>query len=121
MDQLENLELKISKFLRLGVLASGLFLAIGWLGNFSFENSQPARFANYSPTSLVRSLELAVMDGNWALLLSYGGLIILISLPMIRVLLTAVLFVKQKEHILAVIAGVVLLALIISFSFGIEL
>ncbi|MFY7992102.1 MAG: DUF1634 domain-containing protein [Bacteriovoracaceae bacterium] len=121
MDRLENLELKISKFLRLGVLCSGFFLGIGWLGNFSFENSHPSRFATYSPVDLMTSLELAVMGGNWALLLSYIGLIILIGLPMIRVLLTAVLFVKQKEHILAAIAGVVLLALIISFSFGIEL
>lgn len=121
MDQLESLELKISKFLRLGVLCSGFFLLLGWLGNFSFENSNPARFATYSPVDMFTSIEVALMGGNWALLLSYLGLIILISLPMIRVLLTAVLFLKQKENILAAIAGFVLVALIVSFTFGIEL
>lgn len=121
MDELENLELKISKFLRLGVLCSGLFLLVGWLGNFSFENSDPSKFVQYSPVDMMTSLEMAIMGGNWAILISYIGLIILISLPMIRVFLTAVVFVIQKENILAAIAGLVLLGLVISFSFGIEL
>ncbi len=121
MDQLESLELKISKFLRLGVLCSGFFLLVGWLANFNFENASPEKFKTYSPVDMFTSIELAIMDGNWALLISYLGLIILISLPMIRVFLTAFLFLKQKENILACIAGFVLLALIVSFSFGIEL
>lgn len=121
MDELENLELKISKFLRFGVIASGFFLFVGWLGQFRFDNIDPVRFEKYSPIDMFTTIELAIMDENWAVLISYLGLMILISLPMIRVLLTAVLFLKQKENILAVIAGLVLVALIISFSFGIEL
>lgn len=121
MDELENLELKISKFLRLGVLCSGFFLLIGWIANFRFGFSGAEAFKTYAPVDLMTSLELAVMGGNWALLISYLGLIILISLPMIRVFLTAILFVKQRENVLAAIAGLVLLGLIISFSFGIEL
>lgn len=65
MDELENLELKISKFLRLGVLCSGLFLLVGWLGNFSFENSDPSKFVQYSPVDMMTSLEMAIMGGNW--------------------------------------------------------
>ncbi len=121
MDQLENLELKISKFLRLGVLCSGLFLLIGWIANFKLGSINTEAFKTYSAVDLMTSLELAIMEGNWAILISYLGLIILISLPMIRVFLTAIIFLKQRENILAALAGLVLLGLVISFSFGIEL
>jgi uncharacterized membrane protein len=54
------------------------------------------------------------------MLLSYAGLIALISLPVLRVLLTMILFLKQKEYILAVVAALVLIGLFVSFTFGME-
>ena len=54
-------------------------------------------------------------------LLAQAGLIALISLPFLRVLMTAVLFIKQKDFALAAVAGFVLMVLIISCLLGLEL
>ena len=121
MDQLENLEIKISKFLRAGVILSGSLLLIGWLMDFNYNHNPFAEFSQYSNLDLGTALEVAFMGEKWGILICYLGLFILISLPMIRVLLTAILFVKQKEMMLAGIAALVLFALILSFSLGIEL
>lgn len=121
MDQLESLELKISKFLRLGVLVAGIFMLIGWL---SHTFTQPDNFEllkTYHDSTLSETLRMAYAEGAWGTLISYLGLVILIALPITRVFLTAVLFLKQKEYLLAGIAGFVLVALIVSFSLGIEL
>ena len=121
MDKIETLELKIAKFLRLGVLVAGLLMLSGWLLSFEWAGNPLERFQTYSQLSLLLHLELALMDQNWGLLLSYVGLISLISLPVIRVFLTMILFLKQKEFILGAVAALVLLGLVLSFTFGIEL
>lgn len=121
MDPLNTLELKISKFLRYGVLTSGFFLLVGFISTFQWSGNPFVRFAVYTPVDLPTALEVAFMGDEWGMIISYIGLIVLISLPMIRVFLTAFLFIKQKEFLLAGIAGFVLIALIFSFSLGIEL
>ena len=121
MDKIETLELKISKFLRVGVLVAGVLMFIGWLVSFQWPGNPLANFETYSQLSLIFHLELAFMDGNWGLLLSYAGLVALISLPVLRVFLTMILFIKQKEFILGAVAALVLLGLFLSFTFGIEL
>ena len=121
MDKLLSLELKIAKFLRAGVLVAGFLMLAGWLASFQWTGNPLAHFKTYSQLSMFLNFELAIMDGNWGLCLSYVGLIALISLPVLRVLLTMVLFIKQKEFILAGVAALVLLGLFVSFTFGIEL
>lgn len=121
MDQLESLELKISKFLRLGVLVAGIFMLIGWLSHLFTQPDNFELFKTYHATTLSETLHSAYANGSWGELTAYLGLVILISLPITRVLLTALLFVKQKEYLLAGIASFVLIALVISFSLGIEL
>lgn len=121
MDQLESLELKISHFLRWGVLLAGFFMLVGWLNHLFTLPDTFLAFKVYTPAPLEDSLRLALEQRSWGLLASYLGMMILISLPIIRVFLTAFLFLKQKEYLLASIAALVLLALIISFSLGIEL
>lgn len=119
--ELENLELKISKFLRYGVLVSGFFLAIGWISNFSLTENPYEHFKFYDYLPLQDILQLYFRNKEWGVLISYVGLGLLISLPLIRVLLTAFLFIKQKEYQLAAIATLVLICLVVSFSFGIDL
>jgi uncharacterized membrane protein len=46
---------------------------------------------------------------------------VLISLPVLRVLLTSILFLKMGDKILAAIAASVLLVLVLSFALGFEL
>lgn len=121
MDQLESLELRISKFLRLGVLVAGLFMLIGWISQSINQPDSLVALKTYHSSTLSETLSNAWTTSSWGVLISYLGLAILISLPITRVFLTAVLFLKQKEYLLAGIAAFVLVALIVSFSLGIEL
>lgn len=120
MNQIKNLELKISKFLRYGVIFSGIVILIGWIMMFKSANSFYT-FKFYDKLPLTEVIPFYIYRERWGILVAYVGLIILISLPIIRVLLTLVLFIKQKEYILSVVAGCVCLALILSLFLGIEL
>ena len=121
MDELESLELRISKFLRAGVLISGLLMLIGWLAQLLSSGSSLELLKTYNAVSLEETFKIIMANNLWFEFIAYLGMIILISLPIIRVFLTAFLFLKQKEYVLAGIASFVLIALIVSFSLGIEL
>lgn len=121
MDELESLELRISKFLRAGVIAAGVMMLIGWFFQLVLHGASFELLKTYNALALSDTLLAAYNNHEWAELISYLGLIILIALPITRVFLTAFLFFKQKEYVLAGIASFVLIALIVSFSLGIEL
>lgn len=121
MDELELLELQISKFLRFGVLVAAVFMLVGWISQLIFQDHSFELLKTYHSVSLGDTLATAFSHNQWSELIAYLGLIILISLPITRVFLTAFLFLKQKEYLLAGIASFVLIALIVSFSLGIEL
>lgn len=121
MDELESLEFKISKFLRLGVIVAAVFMSIGWFTQLAFQKHSLELLKTYHAVSLGETLKIAYLNNQWSELIAYLGLMILIALPITRVFLTAFLFVKQKEYLLAGIASIVLIALIVSFSLGIEL
>lgn len=117
---IEDLEYKIAKFLRYGVVLAGVVILSGWLTLFKFSNTFYT-FKFYDKLPLIDVIPFYIYRENWGVLLSYVGLIILISLPVIRVFLTAVLFIKQKEYTLAVIAIIVSISLIFNMLLGIEL
>lgn len=121
MDELESLELRISKFLRFGVLLSGLLMLIGWTAQLLTKGSSLDLLKTYNAVSLQETLSIIISNKMWPELIAYIGLFTLIILPITRVFLTAFLFLKQKEYILAAIASFVLIALLVSFSLGIEL
>lgn len=121
MDGLESLELKISKFLRSGVMLSAFFMLVGWIFYLLENGTSFDLLKIYHEKSLFKTLELAISTNSWGQLATYLGLSILISLPITRVFLTGFLFLKQKEFILASMAFFVFIVLIISFTLGIEL
>lgn len=120
MNNIESLELKISKFLRVGVLLAAVFMFIGWMMQFKLTANPFFSFSIYDQIPFTDLLQHHLYRKNWGALISYLGLIILISLPVIRVALTGFLFLRQKEFILAGIAFLVLFGLVISFVFGFE-
>lgn len=120
MDELESLELKISKFLRFGVILAGALILLGWVLNFKGGTTPFAAFEIYQQIPFQDLLSHYINEKNWGGLIALGGLISLISLPIIRVLLTAGLFIKQKEYALALIASLVLLGLTTGFFLGVE-
>lgn len=122
MDQeLESLELKISKFLRAGVLTAGALLAIGWCASVFNGSGAVDQLTTYVPTPLAHDLKSSLANQEYFRLISYLGLVTLILLPFTRVVLTAVLFIKRREWVLAGAAAFVSLALIISVILGIDL
>jgi len=120
-EPLVSLELRIAKLLRYGVMLAGVLMFAGWMTMLDFSQNPLQAFHVYKDISLRQSLQEAWRDQVWGLLAAYIGLMLLISLPLMRVLLTAILFWKQKEKGLSLIAFFVFAALIISFSLGIEL
>lgn len=121
MNDIESLELKISKFLRAGVIVACILLLAGWISQIKFSGSTFYNFQIYGEIPLNELLEYYIRRKEWGVLIAYSGLVILISLPMIRVFLTAFLFLRQKEYVLAGIASIVLISLIVSMLLGIDL
>lgn len=120
MNDLETMELKISKFLRAGVVVSGLIIATGWMMSFKADSDPFAPLQTYQHYSLIDSLQMNALLDNWGKVIAYMGLTFLISLPVIRVFLSIILFIKQKEKTMALIGAIVLIGLILSFSLGVE-
>lgn len=118
---LADSELRIANLLRRGVLLAGLLLFLGWMSFLDFTQNPLAAFKDYQRQSLAESLQRAWQHQDFGLLIAYAGLGLLISLPLIRVLMTGVLFALQKERILATMAFLVFAALLLSFTLGLEL
>jgi uncharacterized membrane protein len=115
------LEIRISKMLRYGVILSGIFMLLGWATQIQFSGNPFVAFHEYHPVAFVASIQQMYLGAQWGSLLSYLGLLILIGLPTLRVLMTAVLFVRQRDFVLAAVAAFVLVILLTSFSLGLEI
>ena len=120
-NKIEEMEHKISYFLRWGVIFSGVLIFVGWMLNIKWSANPFYVFQDYDQISLKDLIRHYILRNNYGALITFVGLGSLISLPLIRVALTMILFMKQKEWQLAAITALVLLGLIVSFSFGIEL
>ena len=120
-QKLEALELKIAKLLRLGVIIAGFLMLIGWLMQVQFDSNPFLAFRQYVNIPLFVGVANDWQTSNWAALISYAGLLVLISLPILRVLMTAILFTKQGEKVLASVAFFVFTAIIVSCCLGFEL
>lgn len=117
----EELEIKIALFLRYGVFIAGFVMFVGWAMNFKFSGDPYFGFSTYDQIPLMDLIDHYIRRKNWGALVSYSGLALLISLPLIRVLLTMILFLKQKENTLAGVAFIVFAGLMVSLFLGIEL
>jgi uncharacterized membrane protein len=120
MKDINKMELLISKFLRLGVIISGLTILSGWLMSFEADKNPFSSLQSYQHFSLINSLEMNFILNNWGKVISYLGLMMLISLPVLRVFLSTILFIRQKEKMMALLGMVVFIGLILSFLMGIE-
>lgn len=121
MNDIESLELKISKFLRAGVYLAGAIMFIGWVWKFQWNGNPFFNFEVYDRIPLTDLIKQHIYLKDWGILISYLGLMVLISLPLIRVFLTGILFFRQKEYTLAGIAFVVLSGLTASMLLGLEI
>lgn len=116
-----SLEVGIAKLLRVGVILSGLLMLIGWMLEIQFTENPFLVYQTYQKVTLVEHLSQALQEHSWGIVFSYLGLFVLISLPILRVLATAFLFIKRKDWLLAAMAVFVLSVLLGSFFMGIEI
>ncbi|KYG63721.1 hypothetical protein AZI86_12920 [Bdellovibrio bacteriovorus] len=121
VTEMHRLELIVSQLLRLGVLIAGALLFIGWVWMWINGNDISGNLKEYNPTTFTDTLQWAVIMQDRALLTTMMGLVILVTLPVVRVLLTAILFIKQKDYRLAIMAIFVFAFLCSSFFLGIDL
>lgn len=115
------LEIRISQFLRYGVLFSGTLLLLGWLLKFRLFGNPFFNFQIYDRLPFEELLGFYWDKKDWGILISYAGLISLIALPLIRVILLSFLFLRQKEFFLALISFVVIVLLVVSILLGLNL
>ena len=120
-DSVHELELIISQILRGGVLFSGVFLLAGWLWMWYRDGDKLQNFTSYEPRPLIENVQWALVMNDRALLISLFGLVTLVCLPLVRVLMTGVLFIKQKDKGLAAMAFAVFFVLVGSFLLGIDI
>jgi uncharacterized membrane protein len=120
-NALQRLELRIAYLLRYGVILAGAFMVVGWALSLLTHGDRLGSFRAYAPVSLPVTWSQAWMDGDWGTVTALAGLGILVLLPVVRVLLTGVLFLKQGDRVLALLAFLVFGVLVASFSLGIDL
>ena len=118
---LHRLELKIAYLLRYGVIAAGILMAVGWALSLYTHGERLGQFKAYAPQGLAHTLRAAKEGGDAGTLVALAGLALLVLLPVARVLLTGVLFLRQGDQKLAALAFLVLAVLVLSFALGIEL
>jgi len=116
--EISDLELKISKVLRIGVFASGIIILVGWALTAMDGGTSLIIFKDYDQLDLLSQIAIAYKNGQWGILTSFFGLATLIILPVLRVLLTSILFFTQKEIKIGFISLLVLILLLISFLLG---
>ncbi|CDZ24075.1 putative membrane protein [[Clostridium] cellulosi] len=112
--EIEDLELAISKVIKYGVLASAAIMLIGLIiflvtGSSGYPGS-------YYPTSLVEIFQGLIAFKPYAMMMF--GLFLLILTPVLRVGVSILLFLKEKDYTFVRITTLVFIILIISFLLG---
>jgi uncharacterized membrane protein len=114
----KDIERHISTLLQRGALLSGLLLSVGWISNYLDKGDQLHEFTSYKIQKLPETLHWIVLAQDKASMFSYLGVVALLLIPLIRVLLSSILFFRKKEYILAVVSMTVFCLLILSFQLG---
>lgn len=113
-SEIEEMEIVISKFLMIGVLLSAAIILIGFVmlvvtGNSGYKG-------DIYPTSPIKILQGAIELKAYAIILT--GLLILIATPVLRVGVSIIVFIKEKDYLYVKITSLVFIILIISFVLG---
>lgn len=113
-NKVEDTELLISQTLRLGVALSAIITGIGLLMLLVTGNSGYPE--GYFPTSLLQIFSGCISLKPYAVILT--GLFILILTPVLRVGISILTFIREKDYMYAKITLLVFLILIVSFFMG---
>lgn len=113
-SEIEEVELVISKFLKIGVMLSA---AIVFIGFFMFLVTGNSGYPSDTfPTNPIDIFQGLVAFKPYAIILT--GLLILMITPVFRVGVSIIVFIKEKDFLYAKITSLVFLILVISFVLG---
>lgn len=110
----EEMEIIVSNFLKFGVYLSAIVVVIG-LAMFLITGNSGYK-ANYYPTNPMEILSGTISLKSYAIMLT--GLLILIITPVMRVGISIIVFLKEKDFLYVGITSIVFIILIVSFVLG---
>lgn len=113
-SKIEEMEIVISNFLRIGVVLSAIIVFIGLL--MFLVSGKSGYSGDYFPTTPTEIFNGVLLLKPYAIILL--GLIILILTPVFRVGVSILVFVKEKDFLYVKITSFVFLILIVSFILG---
>lgn len=113
-SNIEDVEIVISKCLKIGVLFSAAVMFVGFLlfiltGNSGYPD-------NTFPTNPVAVFQGLAALKPYAIILT--GLFVLILTPVFRVGVSIIVFLKEKDYLYVIITAIVFIILLISFLLG---
>lgn len=114
-QELQKVELMIGRILAFGTYISALLMIVGIILTFFKPSGTFVAHDLFSMSKTVTSL-IQLNPDTYLLV----GLFLLILTPVLRVLISIILFVKQKDTVYTCITIGVLIILIISMVFGIN-
>ncbi|GAC41183.1 DUF1634 domain-containing protein [Paenibacillus popilliae] len=110
----DDVELTVSRLLRIGVVVAGLFIAFGLL---LFLATGESGYPDASFPTTVAEVAAGVAGFNAYAFISLG-LLLLILTPVFRVAVSILVFLKEGDRVYAGITALVLAILLISFVLG---
>lgn len=113
MKEKKTIERKISIAMRIGVSIAALFMIIGFLLLLVTNNNSINTYNSIDFIELIKNL---TNFNPYSFMML--GIFLLILTPVLRVLLSIILFIKEKDKLYTLITFFVLLILIISFIVG---
>jgi uncharacterized membrane protein len=113
-NNVEEVEIIISKSLKIGVILSAAVIFIGFI--MFLVTGRSGYPGSTFPTNLMLIFKGAAALKPYAIILT--GLFILILTPVFRVGISVIVFLKEKDYIYVKITAVVFAILIVSFLLG---
>lgn len=110
----DDVELTVSRLLRIGVVTAGLFIAFGLL---LFLATGESGYPDASSPTTVAGVAVGVAGFKAYAFISLG-LLLLILTPVFRVAVSILVFLKEGDKVYAGITALVLAILLISFVLG---
>jgi len=113
-NKVEEMEIIISKVLRIGVLLSAVIIFIGI--SMFFVTGKSGYTGNYYPTNPLEILGGIISLKSYSIILT--GILILILTPVFRVGVSIIVFFQEKDFLYVKITSLVFIILLVSFVLG---
>jgi uncharacterized membrane protein len=113
-SQIQDVELAVSRWLRVGVLISAAVIILGLI--LFFIQGSSGYPGDYYPHSLPEIFNGTIHMKPYAVITT--GLILLILTPVLRVAISIWVFVREGDKLYVIITSIVLIILIVSFALG---